>query len=124
IEWMIRNFPALKPGMKVLDAGGTSSLFSCYLASKGVEVHSIDINPQLIDTANKIGKKMGWGMHAYAMDAQALKFDEGFFDHAFSICVFEHLDFYIKQRALVEFHRTLKPGGHVGITFDYNNPAP
>lgn len=125
IEWIVRQFKGkLGPGVRVLDAGGTSSLFSFYLASLGCEVHSIDINPTLIKNSNKVAKEMGWALNAYAMDMARLEFKEGFFDHCFSICVFEHLDFYLKQRALVEFHRTLKPGGQVGITFDYNNPAP
>lgn len=125
IEWIVRQFKGkLGKGVRVLDAGGTSSLFSFYLASLGCEVHSIDINPTLIKNSNKVAEKMGWSLHAYAMDISRLEFNEGFFDHAFSICVFEHLDFYLKQRAFVEFHRTLKPEGQVGITFDYDNPAP
>lgn len=124
IEWVMRNGPAIGPGMKILDAGGTGSLFSCYLASLGAEVHTIDINPHLINLSNKLSKKMGWNMKAYAMDAQALEFEENFFDHAYSICVFEHLDFYIKRRTYCEMHRTLKNDGVLSITFDYDNPAP
>ena len=46
------------------------------------------------------------------------------FDHAFSICVFEHLDYDVKQAALREIARCLKPGGLLALTFDYRNPAP
>lgn len=124
IEWVMRNGPRLEPGMRVLDIGGTGSLFSCYLASRGVEVHTIDINPDLLKLSDKLAKKMGWNMKSYAMDAQALKFEDEFFDHAYSICVFEHLDFYIKRRTFCETHRTLKDHGVLSITFDYDNPAP
>ncbi len=124
IEWVIRNGPRLEQGMRVLDAGGTSSLFSCYLASLGLEVHSVDLNPALVENAETLSKKMGWNLRAYAMDMAALEFEEGFFDHAFSICVFEHLDFYTKQKAMLEIHRCLKPGGQLSLTFDYANPAP
>ncbi len=124
IEWVIRNGPRLEKGMRVLDAGGTSSLFSCYLASLGLEVHSIDLNPNLQKNARRLSKKMGWNTQVYSMNMEKLAFDEDFFDHAFSICVFEHLDFYTKQKAMLEIHRCLKPGGQLSLTFDYLNPAP
>ena len=124
IEWVIRNGPKLKSGMRILDAGGTSSLFSSFLASLGVEVHSIDINPQLIANAKKLARKMRWNVQAYAMDIEKMEFDDMFFDHAYSICVFEHLDFYTKQKAMIEIHRCLKPAGQLCLTFDYMNPAP
>ncbi|HID97451.1 MAG TPA: class I SAM-dependent methyltransferase [Thermodesulfobacteriaceae bacterium] len=124
IEWVIRNGPELGKGMKVLDAGGTSSLFSCYLASLGLEVHSIDINPSLLQNSNDISRAMGWKLRAYAMDIEKMEFEDMFFDHAFSISVFEHLDYYTKQKALLDIHRCLKPGGRLCMTFDYANPAP
>jgi len=124
IEWVIRNGPKLEKGMRILDAGGTSSLFSTYLASLGVEVHTIDINPHLIANAKKLARKMKWDMQAYAMNIDNMSFEDMFFDHAFSICVFEHLDFYTKQKAMIEIHRCLKPGGQLCLTFDYMNPAP
>lgn len=124
IEWVIRNGPRLKKGMRILDAGGTSSLFSCYMASLGVEVHSIDINPTLLENASKLAQIFNWKMNVYCMDVEKMAFEDMFFDHAFSICVFEHLDFYTKQKAMVEIHRCLKPKGQLCLTFDYKNPAP
>ena len=124
IEWVIRNGPKLEKGMRVLDAGGTSSLFSCYLASLGLEVHSIDINPNLIKNAQVLASVMNWNMHVYSMDIERMTFEDMSFDHAFSICVFEHLDFYTKQRAMIEVHRCLRPSGQLCLTFDYLNPAP
>ena len=124
IEWVIRNGPKLEKGMRVLDAGGTSSLFSCYLASLGLEVHSIDINPNLIKNAQELASVMNWNMRVYSMDIEKTTFEDMSFDHAFSICVFEHLDFYTKQKAMIEIHRCLRPSGQLCLTFDYLNPAP
>ncbi len=53
-----------------------------------------------------------------------LDFEDEYFDHAYSVCVFEHLDYEIKQLALFEIARCLKPNGILSITFDYRNPAP
>lgn len=45
IYWVLRHGPRLEKHLRVLDAGGTASLFTCYLASLGVETHSVDRNP-------------------------------------------------------------------------------
>ncbi len=124
IFWVLKNGPQIKKNTRVLDAGGTTSLFTCFLASLGVEVHSIDINKKLVSTGNKITKTMGWNMFSYPMNMENLDFENEYFDNAYSICVFEHLDFEIKQTALSEIARCLKPNGVLSITFDYRNPAP
>lgn len=123
IFWVIRHGPKLDKGMRLLDAGGASSLFSCYLASKGYEVHSIDINKSLIHNGNKIAKAMNWNMTTYLMNIKELKFEDCFFDHAYSICVFEHIDYTLKKIALKEIARCLKQNGIFSATFDYRNPA-
>jgi ubiquinone/menaquinone biosynthesis C-methylase UbiE len=121
--WATRRGPRLAPGMRVLDAGGTASLFSNYLASLGVETHSIDLNPELVEAGQRTADAMGWNLHSYAMDIARLDFPDGHFDHAYSICVFEHLEAELRQRALKEIARVLKPGGILSLTFDYGAPA-
>jgi len=124
IFWVLKNGPEVKKNMRVLDAGGTSSLFTCFLASLGIEVHSVDINKELVANGNRIAKGMGWRMFSYEMNMKELDFEDEYFDHAYSICVFEHLTYEIKQAALAEIARCLKPNGMLSITFDYKNPAP
>lgn len=124
IVWMLGKGPAPRPGDHVLDVGGSASLFSCLLASRGCEVHSIDINPHLIGHSDRIAQVMGWDLIAYGMDARDMGFEDGYFNAAYSICVFEHLDADIKRDALNEIARVLKPAGILGLTFDYKNPAP
>lgn len=126
IYWVLRYMrPKLQPGMRLLDAGGAASLFTCYMASKGYELHSVDLNEKLLAHGDEVAQKMAWNsMHSYCMDMRELDFPDDYFDHAFSICVFEHLDFDIKQSALKEISRCLKPGGILSLTFDYRNPAP
>lgn len=121
--WVSHHGPEIGPGVRVLDAGGTASLFSCYLASTGAEVHSVDLNPKLVDAGRRIAKGMRWNLHSYAMNMKALEFPDGFFDHAFSICVFEHLHFDLRRQALAEIARCLKPGGMICLTFDYRGPG-
>ncbi|MFH1917093.1 MAG: class I SAM-dependent methyltransferase [Nanoarchaeota archaeon] len=116
--------PQLKRNDVVLDAGGTSSLFSCYLSSLGLDVHSIDLNQDIIVIGDQLASGMGWNMTSRQMDMRKLDYPDDFFDHAFSVCVFEHLDYQVKQDALKEISRVLKPGGVLRVTFDYKNPAP
>jgi len=117
--------PLLRPGARILDAGGASSLFSFYLASLGHEVHSVDLNEELTANARKVSEAMGWSrLHSYVMNLKSLQFPDECFDGAYSICVFEHLDYSLKQDALREIARCLKLGGFLAITFDYRNPAP
>jgi 2-polyprenyl-3-methyl-5-hydroxy-6-metoxy-1,4-benzoquinol methylase len=124
IFWVMLNGPRVEHNLRLLDAGGVSSLFTCYLASLGCQVHSIDINETLIPNADRIARVMDWRMFSYVMNMNDLRFENEYFDQAYSICVFEHLDHPIKQAALAEIARCLKPKGILSITFDYRNPAP
>jgi len=121
--WTLMRGPKLSAGARVLDAGGTASLFSCCLASQGAETHSVDLNKTLVAAGEKTARAMNWNLHSYSMDMQSLDFEDGFFDHAYSICVFEHLDAGLRQRALREIARVLKPGGVLSLTFDYGAPG-
>lgn len=121
IAWLVTNTP-LEPGGRVLDMGGAGSLFSCYLASRGHEVHAIDIDPALCDRANRIARQMGWRMVGRTMDMADLEYPAGFFDHVFSVCVFEHLPVSGRIRCNERIARVLTPGGTASYTFDYANP--
>ena len=122
--WVLRHGPTLERPMRLLDAGGASSLFSCYLASLGHEVYSIDLSKELVANTNRIARAMGWTLRSYVMNMTKLDFPDKFFDHAYSVCVFEHLNLAARKSALNEIARCLKPGGMLSLTFDYRNPAP
>lgn len=123
--WVMKvTKPLLHGNARLLDCGGASSLFACYLASLGLRIHAVDLNKKLVANGEIIAREMGWRMRSYAMNMGNLAFPDECFDHAYSICVFEHLDYEIKQSALAEIARCLKPGGILSITFDYRNPAP
>ena len=121
--WVMTNGPDLQPGTRVLDAGGTASLFSYYLASRGPETHSVDSNRRLVAAGDRTARAMNWNLHSYCMDLTNLEFDSGYFDHAYSICVLEHLDADTRNSALREIGRVLKPGGILSLTFDYGAPG-
>lgn len=121
IAWLVAHTP-MKPAARVLDMGGAGSLFSCYLASRGCELHTIDLQAELCEQAEKTGRRMGWRIHARRMDMTRLDYPDHYFDHIFSVCVFEHLPVSGRIACNAEVARVLRPGGTVGYTFDYANP--
>jgi len=115
---------ALEPGMRVLDIGGCCSLFSSYLASKGMDVTSIDINPALAAAANEVAERAGWKLKAVQMDMGSMDFPQGSFDRIFSVCVYEHIPEETRIGTNRSIRGLLRPGGRFCISFDYRNPEP
>jgi len=105
----------------VLDLGGSSSLFSYYLASKGVNIITTDLQKDLVDNANIVAKQMGWNLKNYVMDMRELNFDSRF-DHITSICVYEHIPMFERVIINKKIEDLLVEGGKFSITFDYKNP--
>jgi 2-polyprenyl-3-methyl-5-hydroxy-6-metoxy-1,4-benzoquinol methylase len=121
IVWVTLNAEFNK-GQTALDLGGSSSLFSYYLASKGLEVTTVDLQEQLIENANQVAQQMGWKLNNYVMDMKNLDFDSQF-DHITSICVYEHIPMYDRVEINKKIRMLLRPGGRFSITFDFRNPS-
>jgi 2-polyprenyl-3-methyl-5-hydroxy-6-metoxy-1,4-benzoquinol methylase len=107
---------------RVLDLGGSSSLFTYYLASKGLEVTTVELKRSLVDNANFVAQEMGWNLRNYVMDMRDLTFTSQF-DHITSICVFEHIPMYDRVEINKNVRDLLVQGGRFSITFDYKNPS-
>jgi hypothetical protein len=128
IAWVCQHVD-FKPGEMVLDLGGSSSLFSYYLASRGVRVTTIDLNQKLVDNANSVARALDWGLDNARLDIRDLRrpgspLAERKFDHVTSICVFEHIPATTRVNASVAMAEAVNPGGTVSLTFDYLNPSP
>lgn len=121
IVWLVVN-NCFRPNEKVLDLGGSSSLFSYYLASKGVDVTTIDIQEESVKNANLVAQQMGWSLRNQVMDMRKLTFPSRF-DHVTSVDVLHTLP--VSDRIAVA--RTIKDflvdHGRLSITFDYRNPS-
>jgi 2-polyprenyl-3-methyl-5-hydroxy-6-metoxy-1,4-benzoquinol methylase len=122
IAWLLLGND-YRSGQRLLDLGGSGSLFSCLLASRGIEVTSVDLNQDVVDRGDVIAAETGWPMRSLVMDMRRLSFDERF-DHAASVCVFEHLPLTGRVQASRELAEVLNPGGTFSLTFDYVNPSP
>lgn len=119
----------VRKGDTVLDLGGCSSLFSYYLASKGVNVISIDIAPKAVEVGKTASIKMGWpNLVNREMNILDLNFEDEKFDYVYCLDSFIFLKdeggwgYRPRLRALKEANRVLKKGGAFGLTVNWMNP--
>ncbi len=103
---------AIRPGMRVLDiAGGTGDLARAMARRAGPsgEVWLTDINESMLAVGRDRLLDSGMALPTALADAEHLPFPDAYFDRvtvAFGLRNMTH-----KDRALVEMHRVLKPGG-------------
>jgi SAM-dependent methyltransferase len=121
IAWLTMNSD-FAPGQRLLDLGGSCSLFSYYAVSKGLDVTTVELRQDLVDQANEVAQRMGWPLHNHVMDMRSLDLEPGF-DHIASVCVFEHIPVSGRVEVNRQIRELLAPGGRFSITFDYLNPS-
>jgi len=121
IVWVVLNC-GLKQGQRILDLGGSSSLFSFYLASRGFRVTTVDLQRALVDNANHVAREMKWDLENHAMDMKRMSFEHRF-DHITSICVYEHIPMFDRVEINRNVRDLLEDEGRFSITFDYRNPS-
>jgi 2-polyprenyl-3-methyl-5-hydroxy-6-metoxy-1,4-benzoquinol methylase len=121
IAWLVLHND-FRPGDRLLDLGGSSSLFSYYVASLGLDVVTVDVNRELVENANEVAGRTGWKLKNHVMDMRQLELVGGF-DHITSVCVFEHLPLSGRLEVTSRIGELLEVGGSFSITFDYGNPS-
>ena len=111
---------------KVLDFGGGATLPVYYLASKGAEVWSFDIDKKLTAEAEALAKKRNWLLHATSQNLTQEPWigAENSLDWVVSFCVLEHLPRPYQLRVAKLLASYLKAGGYMTLTFDYGLDAP
>jgi 2-polyprenyl-3-methyl-5-hydroxy-6-metoxy-1,4-benzoquinol methylase len=121
IAWVVTH-NSFQPGDRLLDLGGSSSLFSYYLASKGLRVTTVDLEEKLVANADRVASRTGWKLSNHRMDMRRLDL-AGDFDHLTSICVFEHIPISDRVEITARIGELLRPAGSLSLTFDYLNPS-
>ena len=103
------------PGMRVLDAGCGTGNFSLKMAALGAHVEGIDLSAPMIGYAREKAAASEYSdqLHFQLGDLYQLPFPDASFDAVLSMAAFEFI--HDDQRALDEFLRVVKPGGHVLI---------
>ena len=103
----------LKPNEKLLDVGcGTGSLLRVARKEHPETVMTgIDIDQNVLNIAKTKFDKDRLDIKLIKTGAEKLPFETGSIDAVISTLIFHHLPFEIKQQALKEIYRVLKPKG-------------
>jgi ubiquinone/menaquinone biosynthesis C-methylase UbiE len=101
---------ALRPGMKVLDAGCGRGETLLAIARAGAEPYGLDYSQSAVELTNEMLSDYP-GADVRQGDVTALPWPDQTFDRVQFSDVIEHLDPAQTVPALSEFHRVLKPGG-------------
>ena len=106
LEAVLRHIP---PKSRVLDIGVGSGFFEAEALRAGHEVWGIDPSEETIIKLK--GRFPAIASNLFAGRAEALPFEDSFFDVVVASEVLEHLDEEIGGLALTQIVRVLKPGG-------------
>ena len=124
--WLYKVLGLGNGDARILDLGGPGTHVSILAALAGCSVTSIDINPEFVRAAQECAEALCLSrLSTQVGDMRDLSglADESF-DAVISCSVLEHLTAGDQETALEEMARVLKPGGMIGLTFDYGPAAP
>lgn len=104
----------IKDGDKILDAGCGNGRILTLFSDKSVDYTGIDPSGKLIELAKKLHPNQGTFLTS---QVEKLPFADNSFDHILMIAVLHHIPSQsLRQQALLELKRVLKPGGMFFLT--------
>ena len=107
-------------GLRVLDLGCGSGVFSCLLSEAGAEVTAVDLTESAVKLTRESSRIFGCPVRAAQMNAESLGIADASLDYVFSWGVLHHTP--EPRRAYGEVARILKPGGS-GIIMVYHKSS-
>ena len=124
--WIYKCLQLSGGGLRILDIGGPSTHLSVLAALAGNSVTSIDVNPEFVQWADDVSRFLNISSYrASVADGRDLcDFNPESFDAVICCSVLEHLTAADQRVLISEATRVLRPGGLIGLTFDYGPAAP
>lgn len=107
----------IKPGIKVLDIGAGTGLYSAFLAEFGCEVTACDLVPKHVEQMNARFKSLGLIIDTQIADALSLPYEDESFDVVLLAGPLYHLNKKIQLKAVEEAARVCKTDGLVIMDF-------
>lgn len=106
----------IKDGECILDVGcgtGTLAIAAKRHVGQSGAVYGVDASPEMLARAEKKARKAGVEVLFRNVLAEALPFEDSFFDAALSTVMLHHLPAKVRRQCAAEIRRVLKPGGRV-----------
>jgi len=102
----------LKNGVKIIDIGGATGVYSLWLAEQGYDVTLYDLTPKHIDIAQKKAESMRVSLDCVCGDVRKMPFNGESYDVALNMGPLYHLQEKADRlAALKETNRIVKTGG-------------
>lgn len=114
----------IRPGERVLELGpgpGTFTVDAAQRVGTDGRLIAVDIQPKMIAQVERRVQELGLGnVETYVASAHELPLDDESVDRAFLITVLPEIP--DPDRALIELHRVLRPGGVLSISEEFSDP--
>ncbi len=114
-DWLIQQ-GAFSQDKQVLEVACNMCTTSIYLAhTYGCHIQGVDINKKALEKAQENISAAGLESYIQVQQANAVKlpFDDNQFDIVLNEAMLTMLPIAIKEKALREYYRVLKPGGYL-----------
>jgi SAM-dependent methyltransferase len=102
-------------GKKLLDIGAGLGESSVYFALQGARVTTVDISPQMVEMALRLGGKYGVELEGIVSGAEDLNLPDDSYDIIYIANTIHHV--HDRASLFEQMHRALKPGG-MFISYD------